>query len=85
MMLAKITHFVNLQDSITMISTTDDPRILRIPISLVFCSAVKDASARRPRQEITIANREKIKNKKHLDLETIVVCRHFLSSIVYIL
>ena len=53
--LPTMTHLVNSFESRTVIPETDAPRTLRIPISLVRCSAMKEAKPKRPRQEMNIA------------------------------
>src|SRR5450432_3936873 len=54
------TSNVNSPDMITTIDCTDAPSTLRIPISFRRCTAIKETSPYRPRQEIKIAIAENI-------------------------
>jgi len=54
------TSFTKSRDSIAVIPVTEAPNTLRIPISFVLNSAIYDASPSKPRQDIKMANPEKI-------------------------
>jgi hypothetical protein len=54
------TSFKKSFESILTIPVTEAPSTLRIPISFVFCSAVKVTRPNKPRQEINMARKANI-------------------------
>src|SRR4030095_16881915 len=61
-MIEMITSFTKSFDSIAVIPLTLAPSTLRMPISLLRCSAMNADKANKPRQAIMIANTAKLVN-----------------------